>query len=198
MDYNNIGMNKRIRLAIVFSVGALIVGCGFLTFFSIKNNSNKTRTIKNNIDVTMTSVHLENGEINPDVFYTDSNNGGTIEISNDYFSLDLEKIETQNYSYEIKEIYMVYSFAPSESYKSFDFIFMGEEKNYSLAKVDATAGVGSYRLDFNKFIEFKTVKFCVGLKDVEDDSIISTSSEMKNIRFLVFGEYNYAWNFRKI
>ena len=94
-------MKKRIRLAIVFSVGAIIVGCGFLTFFSIKNNSNKTRTIKNNVDVTMTSVHLENGEINPDVFYTDSNNGGTIEISNDYFSLDLEKIETQNYSYEI-------------------------------------------------------------------------------------------------
>ena len=86
-------MNKKIRLAIVFSVGAIIVGCGFLTFFSIKNNSNKTRTIKNNVDVTMTSVHLENGEINPDVFYTDSNNGGTIEISNDYFSLDLEKIE---------------------------------------------------------------------------------------------------------
>ena len=46
--------------------------------------------------------------------------------------------------------------------------------------------------------EFKTVKFCVGLKDAQDDSIISTSSEMKNIRFLVFGEYNYAWNFRKI
>ena len=41
MDYNNIGMNKRIRLAIVFSVGAIIVGCGFLTFFSIKNNSYK-------------------------------------------------------------------------------------------------------------------------------------------------------------
>ena len=79
MDYNNIGMNKQIRLAIVFSVGALIVGCGFLTFFSIKNSSSKTRTIKNNVDVTMTSVHLENGEINPDVFYTDSNNGGTIE-----------------------------------------------------------------------------------------------------------------------
>ena len=192
MDYNNIGMNKQIRLAIVFSVGALIVGCGFLTFFSIKNSSSKTRTIKNNVDVTMTSVHLENGEINPDVFYTDSNNGGTIEINNDYFSLDLEKIETQNYSYEIKQIYMTYSFVPSESYKSFDFIFMGEEKNYSLAKVDATGGVGSYTLDFNKFIEFKTVKFCVGLKDAEDDLIISTSAEMKNIRFLVFGEYNYA------
>ena len=113
-------------------------------------------------------------------------------------TLTKEKIETQNYSYEIKQIYMVYSFVPSDSYKSFDFIFMGEEKNYSLAKVDATAGVGSYTLDFNKFIEFKTVKFCVGLKDAEDDLIISTSAEMKNIRFLVFGEYNYAWNFRKI
>lgn len=93
---------------------------------------------------------------------------------------------------------MSYSFAPSDSYKSFNFIFMGEEKNYSLSKVDATSGVGSYTLDFNTFAKYKTVKFCVGLKDIEDDSIISTSSEMKNIRFLVFGEYNYAWNFRKI
>ena len=31
MDYNNIGMNKQIRLAIVFSVGALIVGAKSFT-----------------------------------------------------------------------------------------------------------------------------------------------------------------------